>query len=129
MQSAGLWIGAMAMDAKRAQTFVTVFILSQFLVAGFFVRSIPKWIDWAKYLSFMYWGYSAVTKTQLGSVDVKGCNPDDLEARCTLSELRTELRTPRALDETRAIDICIIIGFFLTFRILAYVVLQRRTRS
>ena len=31
-------------------------------VAGFFVQSIPDWIGWLKYLSFIYYGYNTLQK-------------------------------------------------------------------
>lgn len=34
-------------------------------VAGFFVQSIPDWIGWLKYLSFIYYGYNTLLKVSL----------------------------------------------------------------
>ncbi len=34
-------------------------------VAGFFVQSIPDWIGWLKYLSFIYYGYNTLLKVRL----------------------------------------------------------------
>ena len=31
-------------------------------VAGFFVQTIPDWIGWLKYLSFIYYGYNVLLK-------------------------------------------------------------------
>jgi hypothetical protein len=41
------------MDPKTAQTVTTVLMLTLMLVGGYYVRSVPAWIGWLKYLSFM----------------------------------------------------------------------------
>lgn len=44
------------------QTLTTIVALSMVLVAGFFVFNIPVWIDWLKYLSFIFYCYSLLLK-------------------------------------------------------------------
>lgn len=34
-------------------------------VAGFFVQTIPDWIGWLKYVSFIYYGYNTLLKVLL----------------------------------------------------------------
>ena len=43
------------MDPKNAQTVTTVVMLTFLLVGGFYVRDVPAWIGWIKYISFVYW--------------------------------------------------------------------------
>lgn len=46
------------------QTVVTVVILTFLLVGGYYVRSIPIWIGWIRYISFIYWGFNLLLKIQ-----------------------------------------------------------------
>lgn len=46
------------------QTVTTIVILAFLLVGGYYVRSIPEWIGWLKYLSFLYWGFNLLIKSQ-----------------------------------------------------------------
>lgn len=39
-------------------------------VAGFFVQTIPDWIGWLKYVSFIYYGYNTLLKVLLLSFRV-----------------------------------------------------------
>eukprot|EP00891_Asterochloris_glomerata_P001808 jgi/Astpho2/1808/e_gw1.00037.4.1_t len=55
-QSWGLLLGTILMDPKTAQTIAAIIMLTMVLTAGYFVRSIPVWISWIKYLSFVFYG-------------------------------------------------------------------------
>ncbi len=46
------------------QTVTTVLILAFLLVGGYYVRNIPVWIGWIRYISFIYWGYNMAIKMQ-----------------------------------------------------------------
>ncbi len=48
-------VGAGVSNVKNGQTVATVAVLSMMLVGGYFVRGIPVWIAWLKYLSIYYW--------------------------------------------------------------------------
>lgn len=39
-------------------------MLTFLLVGGFYVRDVPVWIGWIKYVSFVYWGYNLLCKIQ-----------------------------------------------------------------
>lgn len=54
-QSIGLLLGAAFVNLQKAQTMCTIIILTFMLVSGFWVRSVPSWMQWLKYLSFSYW--------------------------------------------------------------------------
>lgn len=38
------------------QTVASIIMLGFMLVGGYYVRGIPAWISWIRYLSFVYWG-------------------------------------------------------------------------
>lgn len=33
-------------------------MLTFMLVSGYYVRGVPVWIGWLRYLSFTYWGFN-----------------------------------------------------------------------
>eukprot|EP00198_Chlamydomonas_reinhardtii_P001397 XP_001690733.1 predicted protein [Chlamydomonas reinhardtii] len=61
-QSMGLLIGATVINPQNGQTIATIFMLSTMLVGGYYVRGIPVWISWLKYVSFIYWGWNLLLK-------------------------------------------------------------------
>lgn len=63
-QSMGLLIGANVINPKNGQTIATIFMLSTMLVGGYYVRGIPVWISWLKYVSFIYWGWNLLLKIE-----------------------------------------------------------------
>ncbi|KAK9839571.1 hypothetical protein WJX84_010569, partial [Apatococcus fuscideae] len=50
-QSFGLLLGTILMNPKTAQTIAAILMLAFVLTGGYFVRGIPDWISWIKYLS------------------------------------------------------------------------------
>lgn len=53
----------------RPRTPVQV-MLTFLLVGGFYVRDVPVWIGWIKYLSFVYWGNNLLIKIQFRGMPV-----------------------------------------------------------
>lgn len=43
------------MNPKTAQTIAAVLMLVFMLISGYYVRNIPVWISWLKYLSFLWY--------------------------------------------------------------------------
>jgi hypothetical protein len=39
-------------------------MLTFLLVGGYYARSIPVFISWVRYISFLYWGFNILTKIQ-----------------------------------------------------------------
>ncbi|CAH9107834.1 unnamed protein product [Cuscuta europaea] len=63
-QSLGLAIGAIVMDQKSATTLGSVIMLSFLLAGGFYVRHVPKFIGWIKYVSIGQYTYKLLLETQ-----------------------------------------------------------------
>jgi ABC-2 type transporter len=49
-QSIGLFVGAVCMDMRAANTLLTVIILTFMLIGGFYIHTVPVWIAWFKYI-------------------------------------------------------------------------------
>ncbi|CAA0843007.1 ABC transporter G family member 22 [Striga hermonthica] len=63
-QGLGLAIGATLMDLKRATTLASVTVMTFMLSGGFFVKNVPVFVSWLRYLSFNYHTYKLLLKVQ-----------------------------------------------------------------
>ncbi|GMJ14766.1 Arabidopsis thaliana ATP-binding cassette G22, ATP-binding cassette G22 [Hibiscus trionum] len=63
-QGLGLAIGATLMDLKRATTLASVTVMTFMLAGGFFVKKVPVFISWIRYMSFNYHTYKLLLKVQ-----------------------------------------------------------------
>ncbi|KAL6988166.1 ABC transporter G member 22 [Sarracenia purpurea var. burkii] len=63
-QGLGLAIGASLMDLKRATTLASVTVMTFMLAGGYFVKNVPIFISWLRYMSFNYHTYKLLQKVQ-----------------------------------------------------------------
>ncbi|KAG8073523.1 hypothetical protein GUJ93_ZPchr0006g41583 [Zizania palustris] len=108
-QGLGLAIGATVLDIKKATTLASVIVMAFMLAGGFFVKRVPPFISWLRYLSFNYHTYRLLLKVQYHPV------PDILITNTPLDNGVTEV----------AALVAMIIGY----RVLAYVSLRRTKTS
>eukprot|EP01026_Neomeris_dumetosa_P031549 TRINITY_DN2500_c0_g1_i3.p1 TRINITY_DN2500_c0_g1~~TRINITY_DN2500_c0_g1_i3.p1 ORF type:complete len:686 (+),score=50.56 TRINITY_DN2500_c0_g1_i3:130-2187(+) len=130
-ESIGLLLGASVMDSKAAQTMASVLMLTVMLVGGFMVRDVPDWADWLKYLSFVYWGYSFLIKLQFQDKRFTDCGEFGLErSKCEeVDDIREALVLPRDIHETPMVEIGVLLGMLIFFRVAVYFVLNTKTRQ
>ncbi|KAL5739837.1 hypothetical protein ACOSP7_028731 [Xanthoceras sorbifolium] len=83
-QGLGLAIGATLMDLKKATTLASVTVMTFMLAGGYFVKRVPVFISWIRYLSFNYHTYKLLLKVQYEHIlpTVNGMRTD-----CGLTEL------------------------------------------
>eukprot|EP01023_Acetabularia_acetabulum_P064868 TRINITY_DN8514_c1_g1_i1.p1 TRINITY_DN8514_c1_g1~~TRINITY_DN8514_c1_g1_i1.p1 ORF type:complete len:745 (+),score=131.75 TRINITY_DN8514_c1_g1_i1:162-2237(+) len=129
-ESVGLLLGAAVMNIKSAQTIASVFMLTVMLAGGFLVRDVPVWMNWAKYVSFIYWGYSLCVKIQFRDTQFDDCGDLGLEKECEpVSDLTDALVLPRDVNETMWIEAGVLLGMLLLLRLAVYYFLNNKTRS
>ncbi|CAN4113914.1 unnamed protein product [Withania somnifera] len=63
-QGLGLAIGATLMDLKKATTLASVTVMTFMLAGGYFVKEVPVFISWLRYLSYNYQTYRLLLKVQ-----------------------------------------------------------------
>ncbi|XP_048226254.1 ABC transporter G family member 22 isoform X3 [Ricinus communis] len=63
-QGLGLAIGATLMDLKKATTLASVTVMTFMLAGGYFVKKVPIFVAWIRYLSFNYHTYKLLLKVQ-----------------------------------------------------------------
>ncbi|KAL1813373.1 hypothetical protein ACET3Z_023438 [Daucus carota] len=67
-QGLGIAIGATLMDLKKATTLGSVTVMTFMLAGGYFVKDVPVFIAWLRYLSFNYHTYRLLLKVQYEDV-------------------------------------------------------------
>ncbi|XP_074572659.1 ABC transporter G family member 22-like isoform X2 [Curcuma longa] len=67
-QGLGLAIGASIMNIKKATTLASVTVMTFMLAGGFFVKRVPAFISWLRFLSFNYHSYRLLLKVQYDHV-------------------------------------------------------------
>ncbi|XP_024986727.1 ABC transporter G family member 22-like isoform X2 [Cynara cardunculus var. scolymus] len=67
-QGLGLAIGAALMDLNKATTLASVTVMAFMLAGGYFVKNVPIFISWLRYLSFNYHTYRLLLKVQYESI-------------------------------------------------------------
>lgn len=104
-QGLGLAIGATLLDIKKATTLASVTVMTFMLAGGFFVKRVPPFISWLRYLSFNYHTYRLLLKVQYDPV------PDILT-------------TTKHIDNG-ATEVAALVAMIIGYRVLAYLSLRR----
>ncbi|KAG8375225.1 hypothetical protein BUALT_Bualt10G0078200 [Buddleja alternifolia] len=72
-QGLGLAFGALLMDVKQAATLASVTTMVFLIAGGYYVRQIPPFIAWSKYLSYSYYCYKLLLGIQYSEDDYYEC--------------------------------------------------------
>ncbi|QDZ19373.1 G-family ABC transporter [Chloropicon primus] len=123
--SLGLFLGAWFLNLKRAQSAATVLMLTIMLTGGFFVRTTPAWMSWAKYLSYIMYGWSAMVKLHLRGALAKcgGENPST-EGICDYGALGVVKS-----DAYGGTEVSILLCMLIALRALVYIALRYRAHE
>lgn len=122
-QGLGLVIGALVMDAKKANSLATVILTSFILTGGRFVQNIPKFISWFKYLSYQYYGFNLLMKIEYDPEMPFDCGPQG----CYMLETSPEMN---GMNLDGGINEALgLIAMIIIYRILAYLALRFKKPS
>lgn len=83
------------------------------LTGGFYVAGIPNWIEWVKYLGFIYYGWNLLLYIEYNGVEVESY-PESFP-------------TIDSLKPTR--DVLILVAMLVGLRVAIYYVLRHKTSS
>ncbi|KAL3132535.1 hypothetical protein ABBQ32_009078 [Trebouxia sp. C0010 RCD-2024] len=144
-QSYGLLLGTIVMVPKTAQTLAAILMLTFILTGGYFVRGIPVWISWLKYLSFVFYGYGQLAHIEFKDRQLYSCtdpsgaagaqasidvdNPRT-DPRCTpVSNTQSALGLQQGVNSQvwKIINPCILILTLFVLRALVYIALRKKT--
>ncbi|KAI4378514.1 hypothetical protein MLD38_015982 [Melastoma candidum] len=78
-QGLGLAIGATLVDLKKAATLASVIVMTFMLSGGFFIKRVPVFVSWIRYVSFNYHTYKLLLKIQHGEAmySINGTTADN----------------------------------------------------
>ncbi|CAN6307963.1 unnamed protein product [Urochloa humidicola] len=103
-QGLGLAIGASLLDIKKATTLASVTVMTFMLAGGFFVKTVPPFISWLRYLSFNYHTYRLLLKVQYDPVP--------------------EILTTTKHMDNGATEVAALVAMIIGYRVLAYLSLR-----
>ncbi|KAI3436788.1 hypothetical protein D9Q98_006199 [Chlorella vulgaris] len=143
-QGLGLLLGVITMVPKTAQTLASVVMMSMVLTGGFFVTTLPSWLNWVQYLSFIYYALGISLYIQFSSTQLYSCTDPASGDSCAPASLPNPESNPNCfpvydVQESLALpqnpasqgdairNAFVLLGFFIFLRVLVYVVLRRKT--
>ncbi|XP_057725510.1 ABC transporter G family member 26-like [Arachis stenosperma] len=119
-QGAGELFGAAVMSIQRAGMVASLILMLFLLTGGYYVQHIPKFMQWMKYLSFMYYGFRLLLKVQYSGDQLYECE--------SIGGCRT-LQSSPSFDTVNLKgglqEVWVLIAMALCFRFLAYFCLRR----
>lgn len=132
-QTWGMLIGAGVMDVQKAQTIMSILTLAFMLVGGFFVRDVPVWVDWIKYVSFIWWAFNLVLKIEFNGRDFEDCGgfgDESEKSECEpVEDLGDALNLPSDPNDAVWSDVVVLFAMLVAGRVIIYYILKQKTRA
>lgn len=118
-QGLGLAFGAILMDVKQAATLASVTTMAFLIAGGYYVRHIPPFIGWLKYLSYSYYCYKLLLGIQYNDNDYYECAEG---VYCRVADYPPI----KAVGFSHMwIDVSIMMLMLVAYRFIAYLALHR----
>ncbi|MED6219790.1 ABC transporter G member 26 [Stylosanthes scabra] len=120
-QGAGELFGAAVMSIQRAGMVASLILMLFLLTGGYYVQHIPKFMQWMKYLSYMYYGFRLLLKVQYSGDELYEC---ESKGGCRTLQSSPSFDTVNLKGGLQ--EVWILIAMALCFRFLAYFCLKRK---
>ncbi|KAH7545421.1 hypothetical protein FEM48_Zijuj01G0092100 [Ziziphus jujuba var. spinosa] len=120
-QGAGELFGAAVLSIKRAGMVASLVLMLFLLTGGYYVQHIPKFMQWLKYLSFMYYSFRLLLKVQYSGDQLYEC-----ESRGGCRPLQSSPSFDTVSLNGGMKEVWILLVMALGYRLCAYFCLRRR---
>ncbi|GAV59655.1 ABC_tran domain-containing protein/ABC2_membrane domain-containing protein [Cephalotus follicularis] len=120
-QGAGEMFGAAVLSIKRAGMIASLVLMLFLLTGGYYVQHIPKFMQWLKYLSFMYYGFRLLLKVQYSGDQLYECQS---KGGCRALQSSPSFDTVNLNGGLQ--EVWILLAMTLGYRLCAYYCLRRR---
>lgn len=117
-QGLGLALGAIFMDQRNATVLGTVLTLGFQLVGGYYVRNVPSFISWIKYVSILQYAYKLMLGSQYGEDDTYPCD----SGRCLIKDFPSIKPVGLGMQLFSAL---MLFAMLILYRCIAYIALMR----
>lgn len=120
-QGLGLAIGAIIMETKSAITLGSIILLSFVLAVGFYVRHVPSFIAWIKYISINYYIYKLFLGSQYDINQTYPCS----DGKCLISEFPLVKQMGELQLQGQLMALLALFIMLIGYRLMAYFALMR----
>lgn len=130
-QSFGLFVGIACLDVSQSMTVSITFQMGIMLLGGLFTRTLPVWLDWLKYLSFLHYTFDSLMVLEFTGAPPVQCMKDVNSTAFTVCKEANQTHIPSG-EVLQYYDISWsywqyilpLIAFALIFRTLGYITLR-----
>ncbi|KAJ4830670.1 ABC transporter G member 26 [Turnera subulata] len=120
-QGVGELFGAASMNIKRAGMFASLVLMLFLLTGGYYTQHIPSFMQWVKYISFMYYGFRLLLKVQYDGGQLYEC---ESKGGCRPLQSSPSFDTVNLGGGLQ--EVWVLLAMALGFRLLAYFCLRHK---
>ncbi|XP_059669718.1 ABC transporter G family member 26 [Cornus florida] len=120
-QGAGELFGAAVLSIKRAGMIASLILMLFLLTGGYYVQHIPPFMQWLKYLSFMFYGFRLLLKVQYSGDELYEC---ESKGGCRTLQSSPSFDTVNLNGGLK--EVWVLLAMALGYRFCAYLCLRRK---
>ncbi|KAF8409764.1 hypothetical protein HHK36_005843 [Tetracentron sinense] len=118
---AGELFGAAVLSIKRAGMIASLVLMLFLLTGGYYVQHIPQFMQWLKYISFMYYGFRLLLKVQYSGDQLYECGS---KGGCRSLQSSPSFDTVNLNGGLK--EVWVLLAMALAYRLCAYACLRRK---
>ncbi|BFI31254.1 ATP-binding cassette, subfamily G (WHITE), member 2 [Marchantia polymorpha subsp. ruderalis] len=119
-QAFGEFFGALTLNIKRVGIISAMIMLIFLLAGGYYVKNIPVFMSWIRYLSIVYYGFRLLERVQYSPDQTYNCKALEGCLRFEDSPIFKDMSLEGGLRDALALMVMIVV-----YKVLAYVCLRR----
>ncbi|RVX14884.1 ABC transporter G family member 26 [Vitis vinifera] len=113
--------GAAVLSIKRAGMIASLVLMLFLLTGGYYVQHIPQFMQWLKYISFMYYGFRLMLKVQYSGEQLYECGS---RGGCRTLQSSPSFDTVNLNGGLK--EVWVLLAMAVGYRVFAYLCLRRR---